>query len=259
MKIVRKTYAFLSALVIFAAVMAFVSCKKEKTVELAPVSGDTMHLEPYDSPDTPAQAPVPHWYKEDGVVCLVFAYGFNSNAFCEDTLASLSKVYGLDTDGGIIHPLVFPDDFKDRISALKTMTADLNLRGIIILGAPEGTHNALSSIRQEWEEEPPFAIFSLFPQDNILGQEASCDFVLEYERSAAEDAGTEEIAQNIEDGVSSLLLRAVRYMMELDGPLTSDENLHQHVQNIAGSHKVHRYVDRETGIQSINHFVMEAK
>ena len=93
----------------------------------------------------------------------------------------------------------------------------------------------------------------------MLGQESTCNFVLEYERSIEDEALSTEIHQEIDETAENIVLRAVHYMADLPGPLPLDKDLHSHVQAIAGSLPIHRYTNRETGIQSINHFIMEQK
>ncbi len=259
MKFTKNYLSKAACLVLSVSVFLFASCRKEKSYELPVNSDNTIQIEVHDSPEPGTSTLEPRWYKEDGVVCVVFAYGFNSKSFYDTTVKRLAKEYGLDSDGGIIHPMLYPDDFKGKISNLRSAVNELNLRGLLIIGAPEGTHYALAALKQDWEEQVPYPVFSFFPQDNILGQEASCDFVLELERTAEEEASATEISIDMNHDVEGLIVRGIKYMTELTQPLASDTNLHQHVQNIVGSRKVLRYIDRESGIQSINHFVMESK
>ena len=118
------------------------------------------------------------------------------------------------------------------------------------------------------------------PQDDVLGEEFNCDFVLEYERSSK--LGEEEAeVKTIDKNAEQIVLRAIRYMEDIPddrydsvkmatntkkagmpngqarNSIFADEDLHTHVQSIVGEKKVRRYVDGETGIQSINHFVIE--
>lgn len=200
----------------------------------------------------------PQWPETEKKICVIFGYGFNDKDFYEDTIALLQKHFGLSAEGGLVWPILYPDDVKGRISSLADQLDDQELKGIIILGAPENTHYMLAKLQDSWDGKLPYPVFSFFPQDDMLGMEATCDLVLEYERSPIEEASGLDFEQKIDADTEELLLRAVRYMAELPAPLPSDSDLHTHVQQIAGSTKnVRRYTDNETGLQSINHFVME--
>ena len=48
-------------------------------------------------------------------------------------------------------------------------------------------------------------------------------------------------------------------MALLNGPLPMNDKLREHIQNIAGEAVIKRYVDHDTGIQSMNHYVLEKK
>ena len=49
-------------------------------------------------------------------------------------------------------------------------------------------------------------------------------------------------------------------MLLFEKPLKSNSELRIHVNNIAGAnYKIKRYVDPETGLSSINHFIIENK
>ena len=115
------------------------------------------------------------------------------------------------------------------------------------------------------------------PQDDVLGEEFNCDFVLEYERNVSLEDEEVEV-KTVDKTAEQIVLRAIRYMEDLPddryyparfpavdqtstrtmrNSIFSDQDLHSHVQSIVGEKKVRRYVDGETGIQSINHFVIE--
>jgi len=48
-------------------------------------------------------------------------------------------------------------------------------------------------------------------------------------------------------------------MDELDTSISYDKELSAHVQNIAGNRVIYRYIDSESGLQSINHFILGKK
>lgn len=203
-----------------------------------------------------------NWPPHEGVICVLFGYGFNDSAFSTSVTQALAAKYGLEDEGGLIWPLLYPDDFKKggtgRISELYTMASEKKIKGILLLGAPENTNATIARLQDDWDGKIPYPVFSFFPQDDILGMESTCDFVLEYERSAKEETNSEETTQQIDKSIEQIIMNAVRYMSDLPGPLPKDAKLHEHVQQIVGKNrKVRRFVDGETGLQSVNHFVIE--
>ena len=68
-----------------------------------------------------------------------------------------------------------------RISSIIDKIESKSLAGIITLGAPEGLCNVIAKIQDKSENGIlPYPVFSLLPQDNVLGSEATSDFVLDY-------------------------------------------------------------------------------
>lgn len=250
------------------------SCEKKKTAGFAGAQGGGA------APAAADQSETIQWHPEDGYICIVFGYGFNSPEFHEDAIKKLQDKYGLEEEGGIIIPLIYPDNLNGRISNIYDIITSHKMKGLILLGAPENTHRTLTKLRAEWElpadtaveetdgaesstaevqqdRKQPYPIFSFMPQDDILGQESNCDFVLEYERSSSIEEELSQETELLDKTVELILVRAVRYMDEHREPLEPDDKLHAHVQTIVGDHKIHRYTDSESGIQAINHFVIE--
>lgn len=206
---------------------------------------------------------VPKKYtNENGSICVIFGYGFNDDKFYDDALEKLGAIYGLDDEGGLIFPLRYPEDFKSKIDNLYEKVDKKNLRGMIFLGAPEKTYIALYKIKESvyGNANIPYSIFSFFPQDDTLGQESICDLVVEYERSAAEEATKTEIEMPIDENAERVVISAIEYMANINGPMKTDGNLHERVQTIVGpDNRIHRYTDSDSGIQALNHYVMEKR
>ena len=173
-------------------------------------------------------------------------------------LNRLSSVYGLDSNGGLLYPILFPDDLKGKIGNLYSHLNGVDMRGLILLGAPAGTHNQLAKYMDQ-DGGRNFPVFSFFPLDDVLGQEYTCDIVLEYERNAQEQVDSTEVEQKIDKDAEDIAFKAVRYMALLNGPLPMNDQLREHIQNIVGDKQIKRYVDHDTGIQSMNHYVLEQK
>ena len=202
------------------------------------------------------------WPQSNGVICVLFGYGFNDENFYSQVSEALASKYGLESDGGLIWPVLFPDDFDKggagRISELYDFVTEKKVKGILLLGAPENTNAAIAHLQDNNGGKLSYPIFSFFPQDDVLGMESTCDFVLDYERSAKEEENNEETTQQIDKSIEQIILNAVRYMSDHPTPLVQDAKLHDKVQQIVGKNKkVRRFVDSETGLQSFNHFVIE--
>lgn len=252
-----KTTGIILCLSIFCAA----SCSKNKNIN----QQDSQQAEL----NAGAQSDRPQWQPSAKKICVVFGYGYNSENFINQELERLEKNFGI-SDGtensGLIIPYVFPDDFKvgntGRISKLISMLKDVKIAGIITLGAPEYTNNTLAVFRENMEDGNEFPIYTLFPQDDILAIEATSDFVLDkaVEQSDNVQEIKEESEQIIVDEIEDIIDNAIDYMLLFEKPLKSNSELRIHVNNIAGAnYKIKRYVDPETGLSSINHFIIENK
>ena len=245
--------------ILFCSLMALVllgitSCSKKK--EKRAVSSDSEFQQGTNVSSDGEE--VINWTNEHGGICVLFGEGFNSGEVYEEMLNRLSSTYGLDENGGLLYPVLFPDDLKNKISNLYSYLGDVDLRGLILLGSPEGTHLQLAKFLDD-EDGRSFPVFSFFPLDDVLGQEYTCDFVLEYERTAQEQVDSTEVEQKIDTDAQDIVFNAVRYMGLLNGPLPMNDNLRDNIQKIVGERKIKRYVDHDTGIQSMNHYVLEQK
>lgn len=216
-------------------------------------SGDTLQIVVEDSSENAKK--ISARTNENGIVCVLFGYGFNGDEFKNEALAAIEEKFGFAENGGIVLPLIFPDDLHGRISYLREVAEKNFIRAFVLLGAPNDTHYTLAKILDEWNSEVPFGIFSLFPQDDILGQEGTCDFVLDYKPSA--EIEFDELQTKEDKDILRILISVIDYASILPGSIRSSGELHAHVQSILGRRKVVRYVDNETGIQAENHFVIE--
>ena len=257
-KPVKYTLFITISLVAFAAV----SCKKDKPQ--VPASEQVqLNIQPSSNSqilETENQS----WHVTNKRVCVIFGYDFNSPETVEKLTQLLQQRYGLENEGGLIYTMVYPDNFKHGGKAYANeLTADLtgtdrDLAGIVILGAPENTHTAFAKLQDFWEMGVPYPIYALFPQDDVLGLESTCDFVLDKEQEtdlAGDIAPEETISQKILEA-PEVLTDCIDYMLEIEGPFVKDSTLPKHVQQMLKDKKIHHYVDPESGIQSINHFVL---
>lgn len=216
------------------------------------------------SQSTTPQEDKPLWQVTNKRVCILFGYGYNSPEAVATIMDTLSKQYGASEEGGLIAPIVFPDDFRRETKAVPSDFFELlseyknnhNLSGIVLLGAPERTHQALSRLQDSYEDEVPYAVFSFFPQDDVAGMEAVADIVVDKAQHQTEDEVVEvEYDQFIQDDISEILLAAIQYMLNVEHSFQKDLTLYAYAQQILSPHNVAHYVDPETGLRSINHFI----
>lgn len=258
----KKMFALIFSISLFCA--ALFSCQKKSAQNETP-------LVPLDfvSEKNLASDSIPAWHHSLKKICVVFGYGYNEKKYVQGIVESLATKYGLDDgtpDSGLIFPLVFPDDFpSERITRLSALIGERELAGLIIIGAPENTSYAIANLEDEWDSREnmiPYPVYTFFPQDDTAGIEATSNFVLDHalEGSGTMDGETdkEEVSQTQVSDLDAILDRAVEYMLLTEHPLPPDENLLSHVSRIVGSnHTVLRYIDAQSGLQSINHFVVE--
>ncbi len=224
------------------------------------------------------------WHITNKRICVLFGYDFNDSETTNSLLYILQSEFGLDTDGGLIYPLIFPDSFKhgtktyvsDFKEVLKGTFKDTDLIGLVMLGAPEKTHIVLENLQDE--NELFFPVFALFPQDDdTFGLEATCDLIVDKQQ-------VESSALPVEEGISQLikeapevLVNSIKALVSMDEMKISfkdietegetreailkhafptDENMLQHVARILKGHSFKNYKDQDTGISAFNHFVI---
>lgn len=255
----KKIRNFFCAACTFTFILTSLSsCKKEADIQN---TEDSFELNIKESLSD-ENLIVPSWNFSEKKICILFGYGYNDEKFLEEIKQKLSDEFGLAQDGGKILPLVFPKDFKiagrERISLLSDVFDDYDISGLVLLGAPENTHNVLGHLILQYDGQLPFPVFSMFSQDNVLGTEWVSDFVLEKMNVSDIFSDVEEKLSPSAEDSEALILRAVKYMTLLDGPLQKDSDLITHVQKIVGeNHKVSYYVDSDTALRSTNHFVFQ--
>ena len=194
-------------------------------------------------------------------VAVILGHGYNETASVSKITEELNKNFGVESEEtkALVSLFVYPDDFlvsgKPRISKLGELVSEKSLCGMIILGAPEGTHSALSKIEDSTGTgSVGYPVISLFPQDDVLGTESTATFVLDYSKTS-ETAEVTDYIPNFDASV--LLTNTIQSLITLKEPL-SQPNLFKFVQTLVGKNRtVTHYIDSETNLQSINHFIFE--
>lgn len=202
-------------------------------------------------------------------IIVILGWGFNDEKTISDIKQTLDLKFGIKSEDkeGLISFFVYPDDFisgnKEKIDLLEKFIENKDISGMIIFGAPDKTHKVLSNLKDKAENRTlSYPVFSFFPQDDIMGSQYISDFVLDY--SGNSNASSSAALENEKTfsipnfNTATVISNSVQTIIMNKEPLKSDENLINTVQKIIGSnHKVSNYVDKETGLTSINHFTFE--
>lgn len=225
------------------------------------------------------------WHQTNKRVLVMLGYDFNDAETSNNYLYILKDRFGLDSEGGLIYPVIFPDSFKhgtksyvsDFKEILKSEFKETDLIGVIILGAPEQTHRVLENLQDE--DALYFPVFALFPQDENFGMEATCDLIIDKSQKV-----TDNQIPDAEEGVNQLvalapevLINSIEYFLilnemnvttsdrELEGEalegkiiegFPQDSSMINHVARILKGHTFSNYIDQDTGISAYNHFVI---
>ncbi|MGP1459399.1 MAG: hypothetical protein ACTTKL_08830 [Treponema sp.] len=202
------------------------------------------------------------WHSSPERICVLFGYGYNGADFTAKMTEELEARYGGAEDGGLILPLVFPDDFKRGGRAFaadfSSRLEDEELRGIILLGAPDGTHKAIARLQDSFGGKLPYPVFSFFSQDDVLAMEDSADILIDRAQKAEIDGVIEQENELLFTKEAPELLRNAADIVALsDSPFEKNAELLDIAERLTNGAKIARYVDADTGLVSVNHFVME--
>ena len=257
----KKITAVISGLFMISSLgMIFSACHKEsKDYDINSLDLTLNQGNSEDLSATPQK-----WHVTNKKICVLFGYDFNNPEVKEPLIALLKENFGLAEDGGLIYPLTYPEDFKHGIRGYATDFAaalqaeDLDLAGIVLLGAPENTHSALAKNQDKWEQNVPYPVIALFPQDDVLGIESTSDLVIDKGQTAGI---TGEIAPEESDGqiyseAPAVIVETIKYMLSLEGSPSRTQELQKHMEQMLKGYQFHHYSDPESGLQSINHFVI---
>ncbi len=253
-----RFFIFLTA--IMALTAAFSSCKKHH--QNADTNSVDLTLNTAEEPslqETPQK-----WHVTNKRIAVLFGYDFNNTDVKEKLLKLLEDNFGLDEEGGLIYPLTYPDDFKHGVRGYATdlttilQSDELDLAGVVLLGAPENTHIALARNQDKWEQEVPYPVVALFPQDDVLGMESTCDIVVDKRQTAGltGEIAPEESDGQIHQNAPEIIVETIKYIQLLDGAPERSKSLQKHMEQMLSGYQFHHYTDPESGLMSINHFVL---
>lgn len=249
-------------LLLLLVLFAFTGCNKEKDQQKK-----ALKLEAKKEKENKKllEQTIQQWHVTNKRICVIFGYDFNSEEIVTQYKTMLSQKYGLEEDGGLIYPLVYPESFKhggkSYFSELYSILCEteIDFAGIVILGAPDTTHIAFEKVQDFWEGNVPYPIIALFPQDDIAGLESACDIILDKSQKA-EISGTiapEEVVSELIKEAPEILNQTIDYILTLNGSLEKNTDLQVHAGQMFKGKKIVNYIDPETGIKSVNHFVLK--
>ena len=175
---------FTFALITFILILS--GCSKSHKME---INSNSLRLELQDSDTETLNNTSTNLLITDKRIVVLFGYGFSQENY-DEALSFLDAKYGLDSENGIIYPVLYPTDFKrgsrGYISEFTDLLTQRNLdiAGVILISAPENSHKVLARNQDFWNEDVPYPVIALFPQDDNLGLESTCDIVIENGQSA---------------------------------------------------------------------------
>ncbi len=251
-------------LLLISITFAFTGCKKDTSNKPFATTSNSQ-ISDSNSESVKLENKIKLWHATNKRICVLYGYGFNSEETVSKLQTMLEQRYGLDDDDGLIYSLVFPDSFKHNGRSFSSefysilSESEKDFAGIVILGAPETTHIALGRLQDFWDMNIPYPIIALFPQDDVLGLESTCDIVVE---KAQKTEITEEVEEDtttvIDDMTVTILQNTIDYVLTLNGPIPKTTDLQIHAQQMLKNDTVTKYTDPDTGLKSINHFVLAA-
>lgn len=261
----KKNYPVLLLLIFFAVT----GCNKQKSLSMNLEGAQLITPAPVTDQDMIALQEVGNYVESQRKIGVLLGYGYNDDAFVEATLEEIHRTLGLAEQGGAVIPYIYPQDFMRggtaRISALSDMLEEDGVHGLVVVGAPEGTHRALAALQNTELDRALYPVISLMPQDDILGIESGSDIVIEYVPASATAEG-ELVAESgtYQENVPQLIARSAYYLTllpaEYFGGFPQDLDLLSHARQLAGSSwVVSRYIDPETGLCPMNHFVIDRR
>ena len=240
--------------------LIFSGCKKQQK------TFDTNSIDlTLNQAEEPAMQTAPQkWHVTNKRICVLFGYDFNNPEIKENLLNLLKENFGLNEDGGLIYPLTYPDDFKHGSRGYASdftailQSDELDLAGVVLLGAPENTHTALARNQDKWNQEVPYPVVALFPQDDVLGIESTCDIVVDKGQTAGltGEIAPEETDGQIHQNAPEIIVETIKYIQLLDGAPSRTQALQKHMEQMLEGYQFHHYTDPESGLMSINHFVL---
>ena len=253
------------------------SCKEEKLDKQTEIT--VTEIKPTVTID---DSRLPLWIPgEYSKVVIVFGHGYETQELQEPILKELEKNFGLAENQGLILTRTFPATYfnNKKVSAdwLRKSLVGEDVFAIITIGAPEKTHFTLADLQDSGFSGK---VYSIFPQDNILGTESGSEFVLNYKSLGVKlDESpvyvidtNKEISTNVsknyeEEGmfsgdITKVLIPIIKRIKSVnkkaipETPGSFVSYLQEAYKEFFSDFTLSPYVDAQTGIKSLNHYVL---
>ena len=255
-----------------------VSCQKKEKIDTADVNAEIDIKPNYQNSETQLPLWIPGNYSK---VVIVFGHGYETAELQKDVIQKLEKQFGLAENQGLLLTRTFPETYfkNKKVSAdwLRKSLVGEDVFAIITVGAPEKTHFTLADLQDNGFTGK---VYSVFPQDNILGTESGSEFVLNYKSLGAklDDSPVyvidtnKQISTNItknyeEEGmftgdISKVLIPIIKRLKSVnkktipETPSSFVSFLQESFKEYFSDFTLTPYVDAQTGIKSQNHYVL---
>ncbi len=210
---------------------------------------------------------------------VVFGHGYETEELQAPVIAELEKNFGLAENKGLIILRTFPENYFNgkKVSSdwlRKSLEKD-DVFAIIIIGSPEKTHYTLADLQDNGFSGK---VYSIFPQDDILGTESGSEFVLSYKSLGAKldespvyvidtTKDISKLAKSYEEegmfsgDISKVLIPIIKRLKSVnkkaipETPKSFVSYLNEGYKEFFADFEISSYVDAQTGIKSLNHYV----
>ena len=155
---------------------------------------------------------------------------------------------------------LLPDNILSELQKINKKANFSNIAGIITIGAPENTHYALAKLQDSDYKNP---IFSVFPQDDILGTESGSTLVIDYmpitdKDNNTEHRGLEEVNTSYPDNIFPVIAPLINASLDWQS-IKKDDLLIPALRktyNASTECSFSVYLDPQTKIRAKNHYVL---
>lgn len=207
---------------------------------------------------------LPKWIPGDYQrIAVFFGYGYQTEEEQAPVLAQLAEEFGLYENQGLIVPLTFPDVYYTNRKVSSSFIFDYldgyDLMALVLVGSPEKIHYSLADLQ---DAEVEYPVFSIFPQDDVVGTEAGSFLVLDWEASASEEGDENLENAGFTGDLGSILIPLIHTIKGSarkglhENAVVFSESLTAEIKKTIPDLTISHYVDPETGIKAYNHFVL---
>ena len=263
---------------LFIFIFLTFSCEKKEIVKNENIEIENQ-IEPNNS-DVISDLPL--WIPGDySKVVVVFGHGYETEESQKEVVSVLENYFGLAENKGLIITRTFPKVYFEnkKVSAdwLRKSIAKDDVFAIITIGAPEKTHFTLADLQDNGFSGK---VYSVFPQDNILGTESGSEFVLSYKSlgvkldespvyviDEAKEISTTMAKSYEEEGmfsgdVTKVLIPIIKRLKSVNNKAIPEtpSSFVNYLKNNYGEYfpdfTLTPFLDAQTGIKSLNHYVL---